>query len=574
MSTRRSLRFAVAVCAWTLVEVIPALADDLVDEQSSESLHIGASAIAGTADPHFHNLLANNELASHVYEPLIQRGDDLQLRPALALSWKVEGNSGWRFTLRPDVRFQDGTPFTGRDVVYTFCRIQQVGNSPGTFATDLGGITSVELTKPLSLLVRTAGPKPLLPYLLSNIVIIRAPDGFAGRFDRSESCGGGPWPSSDQFDRLQRGGGTGPYRLIDFIPGKQIVLENNPNWWGTGQRWHRVQFSLMTDGPERTRALLTRKIDIASPLDSNTLDSLLRRPDFRVISGPSTVVLFLQLDQAAAIPRGVSSSNGRNPFRDPRVRLAISTAIGRTELAQRTMNGYATPANQLLPAGLPGHVGDLQFPAYDRDESRRLLAEAGFPDGFTTVLASSDTNRRSAEVIAHLLGTVGIKVKTVILPQAEFFRRVAGREFPFYLSGYISITGELTNLISPLLGKSGRGGGQGGGRGQINHFGNVVPGLDDLLDRLETILNDADRLPLLEQAARLVHNESAVIPLYFSRGLWAARANLTFQPRMDRHLWAKEIRPVEPATAVERAAPGKSADSRTESEPLDHHDPE
>ncbi|HYE49373.1 MAG TPA: ABC transporter substrate-binding protein [Azospirillaceae bacterium] len=529
----RGLGFAVWMALAPVLACGPALAD---------SLRVGVHALANTLDPHFHNLAQNNELAHHVFEPLVAR--DAMLRPVarLAVDWRTEDPRSWVFRLRPGVRFHDGRTFSARDVLYSYCRVGRIEGSPTTFQENLAGVTAVEARDAMTVVVRTREPDPLIPHALSNIVVVPAPEGFDGRFD-PKGCAGADWPGREAFDDGRLAVGTGPYRVAGYEPGRAARLSRYDGYWGRRPAWSDVEFRLILDGAARTRAMMMGELDLISNLDPATLDALTSRHGIEIVAGPSTAVSFLQMDWSSdRVPPGVTGTDGRNPFQDVRVRRAVSMAIGRAELVKRVHRGFGEATAQLLPAGLPGYDPTIAIPSYDRDGARALLAEAGYPNGFGVVMAGAEVNRRVMEVLAFFLGTVGIRAEVATYSSQEFYDRQAAREFGLIFGGRISITGELLNQVVPLLATPD----PARGRGLSNPQAIAIPELDVLLDRAHATLDDNEREGLLREIARLVDREVAIVPLFLVQGRWAVRKGLALAPRLDRHTLAAEIVPAGP----------------------------
>ncbi|HYC02833.1 MAG TPA: ABC transporter substrate-binding protein [Azospirillaceae bacterium] len=505
----------------------------------AEELRIGLAALANTVDPHHHNLFQNNELAAHVFEPLVARDASLRPVPRLAAEWRREDARNWVFRLRPGVRFHDGRGFAARDVIYSFCRAAKPRTGPGGFIENLSEVVSAEARDPLTLVVRTRGPDPMLPRVLSNIAILPAPAGFDGRYD-AKGCAAPGWPERDAFDSLAAAIGTGPYRISRYEAGRGAVLDRFEGYWGAKPAWNRVVLHLIADGTLRSRALMMGEVDVISNPEPSTLGPLSARPDLTLTTGPSTAVAFLQMDWVReTAPGGVTGTHGQNPFRDIRVRRAVSLAVGREELVNRVQRGSSEPTAQLLPPGLPGYDPEIPVPAYDRDRARALLTEAGYADGFSVQLAGVEANRKVMEVLAYFLGTVGIRAEVLALPSQEFFERMSRGEFGLYYAGRISITGELTNQVVPLLAARD----PARGRGLNNPYGILLPEMEQLLDRAEATADDAEREGLLREIARLIDREQAIVPLYLQQGRWALRRDIRLTPRMDRHTIAMEIAP-------------------------------
>src|SRR5262249_29162543 len=233
--TMRILR-PIAALVLSVVWTVPATA-----QENGRELRIGLSAEPSAIDPHFHNLTPNNSLLRHIFERLTDQDENLLVKPGLALSWRSVKESTWEFKLRPGVKFTDGSDFTANDVIYSFCRAPRVENSPSSFAIYSRAVVGMTAPDPLTFIVETAGPYPLLPNEVSTIAILSAKANGAGEvtFDRAACRGVGTYPKTDAFNAGQAAVGTGPYKLVRFSKGDRIILERNDAYWGEQPSWQR-----------------------------------------------------------------------------------------------------------------------------------------------------------------------------------------------------------------------------------------------------------------------------------------------------------------------------------------------
>jgi peptide/nickel transport system substrate-binding protein len=283
---------------------------------------------------------------------------------------------------------------------------------------------------------------------------------------------------------------------------------------------------------------------------SADLARLRRDPRVGVFEIQGLRLIFLQADFSRdGSPPNVSDNEGRplegNPFKDQRIRRALSIAINREALAERVMEGAAQPAGQWLPPGVYSHNPDVPVPAFDPEAARRLLAEAGFPNGFRLTLHSPNdrypNDARAAQAIAQMWSRIGIRTEVVALPWTGFSARAARQEFAMRLTGWGSTTGEASYLLANVLGTydtAARRGASNAGR-----YSN--PALDALTDRATATIDAQEREVLLRQAVRLATDEVALVPLFHLVNSWAARRGLRYEPRMDERTLAMGLRRAE-----------------------------
>ena len=182
---------------WTGV-VTAALAGGWIAAATAQEVKIGLSAEPSSIDPHFHNLTPNNSMMKHIFDTLLEQDEEQRIKPRLALSWRTLDDTTWEFKLRGGVKFTDGSDFTANDVIYSYCRVPQVENSPSSLAINVRAITGMTAPDPSTLVVTTAQAHPLLPSEISNIAILSATANGAGAvtFDRQGCKGVGSYPKT------------------------------------------------------------------------------------------------------------------------------------------------------------------------------------------------------------------------------------------------------------------------------------------------------------------------------------------------------------------------------------------
>lgn len=520
----RPRRLAALALAATLT--LPGLA-------RAQDLRIGVAALSTSVDPHFYNLAANLTLALHLFDRLVQRGADSSLQPALALSWTPVAETAWEFRLRPGVRWQDGQPFTAEDVAFSLARAPNVPNSPSSFAGFLRAIASVEVVDPLTLRINTTAPSPNLLGDLANVAIV--------------SRHAGQDATTDDYNTGKAAIGTGPYRLLRFQRGDRVEMARNPDWWGPRAEWETVTLRGIANAGARVAALLAGDVDIVDQPPLSNLEQLRGDARVSVITTQGLRIIFLGPEVTGEGPTQFATDLAgeplpRNPMRDRRVRQALSLSLNRAALAERVMQGAATPAGQWMPAGTPGHVAELPQPAQDIDAARRLLAEAGFPQGFKLVLHTPNdrypNDAAVSQAIAQMWTRAGVVTTVQALPGAIYAPRGLRHEFAMGLWGWSNNTAEAGGGLVNIMGTTDRAAGR--GVSNVNGYANAA--LDALTARALSTLDDAQRAALLGQAVRMAMEDVAVIPLFHLVNVWAARRGLTYDARADEQSWAVGVR--------------------------------
>jgi peptide/nickel transport system substrate-binding protein len=526
--------------AWLTVSALLAAAPSVAQE-----LKIGLAAEPTSIDPHFHNLTPNNALRAHIFEGLLAQDAEQKLKPALATSWRALDETTWEFKLRPGVKFSNGAEFSAKDVIYTICRVPTVENSPSSFTSHVRGITGIETPDPLTVVMKTAGPQPLLPTYMSVTGMLSAQlNGGENVKFRAGGCEGlGTPPRSVEFNEPAKAIGTGAYKLANYTRGTHILLERNDAYWGDKPQWDKITMRPMTSQGARVAALLAGDVDFIESPPIQDFDKI-KGAGFQIAEGLSNRIIYVHLDQfqdPSWKTPGVKGTD-KNPFLDKRVRQAVSKAINRPAIVERIMGGHAVAAGELLPFPLFGATKDMAAEKYDPEGAKKLLAEAGYPNGFEVTLGTPNdryiNDEKIAQAVAQMLTRAGIKTGVDAMTASTFFTRRNKFEFSIYLAGWGADTGEMSNSLNSLvvtlqpekgLGPTNRG-----------RYSN--PKVDDLVVKAMATIDDGTREKLLQDASHLAMSDYGIIPLHFEVTPWAFKKGISYRPRADQYTLATEIR--------------------------------
>ncbi|BBK39067.1 ABC transporter substrate-binding protein [Allostella sp. ATCC 35155] len=514
---RRGFRRGIAALAGLLAVGLTAAGPAV-----AQTLRIGVSVEHSSLDPHFHSTVPNAQIARHIFDPLVAQDAGQQLVPGLALSWEMVEPTRWIFRLRANVRFHDGRPFEAEDAVVSLRRAVAVEGSPGGYGTYLRAIASTRAIDATTLEIRTHGPAPTLPWDLTAVAMVQR-TAIETR--------------TDAFNTGMAAIGTGPFRVVSWRKGESLELARNSSWWGGAVPWERVTIRPIAREAARVAALLADDVDLIDAVPSTALTDLRRRPEIRLAERVTSRVLFLALDSVRETSPFVSDGTGKplsaNPLRDRRVRRAISLAVDRPGLVDRIMEGAAVPAAQLLPASYPGTSQRLQPDRHDPAAARRLLAEAGYPDGFSVVLHGPNgrylNDDRITVAIAGMLQRIGIRAEVASLPGNIFKSRAAKREFSLFMDGWSTETGDAALALRGLLATPDRAAGWGG----YNRSGYSNPDFDAALRAALQIADDAERSRALGRAMEIAMDDAGMLPLYFQQAIWASRQRVRYEARAD-----------------------------------------
>ncbi|MGB3555321.1 MAG: ABC transporter substrate-binding protein [Jannaschia sp.] len=538
--TFRFLRLTTLAVAAAL-PALPALAQEI---------RIGLASEPSSADPHFHNLGPNNQLRRNFFESLVGADENQKLYPKLATSWKPVDETHWEFKLREGVTFSDGSTFDAYDVVYSLCRIPGVPDSPSLFTTYTKAVSGVEVVDPLTLIVETEAPYPLLPTEFSTWGIISAKangvDGASIAFD-PEDCGDLAYPATQDFNDGTAAIGTGPFLLNSFRRGEGIEMGRNPTYWGDPAPWEKVTMRPLTSDGPRVAALFAGDVDFIENPPLQDLERIEEQDGLQVVQGISNRVIYLHLDHEQEPSPMITGTDGKNPLKDVRVREALSISINRDAIVDRIMGGVAVTAGELLPSGMFGahEEGDMPAAPYDPERAKALLAEAGYPDGFGITIGTPNdryiNDAQVAQAVAQMWSRLGVTTEIDAVTASTFFSRRNAYEFSVYLAGWGSGTGEMSSPLKALLATADSDRGYGGtNRGQYSN-----PELDAVLtEALETV-DDDKRQELLREGSRIGMEDWAILPLHFEVTPWAMTDAVNYTPRVEQYTLPYFITPAE-----------------------------
>jgi peptide/nickel transport system substrate-binding protein len=513
----------------------------------AQTLRIALASEPTAADPHYHDFMPNNALAQHIFDALVQRNEDQTLKPGLASSWENDGKNRWTFKLRQGVAFSNGKPFTAEDVIFTFCRtLKNETKVSDAFGQFTGNFASVEAPDPHTVVVNTSNPEPLLPNLLSRLGILSASIVEHGpiSYDIAKNCGvTGAWPTVTGFNDGALAIGTGPYKLKSYVRGSSIELERNPSYWGKAEPWASVRFLPVFNGGPRLAGLLAGDYDVIENPAPRDLGRIKDDKRFGHVVTPSTRVIFFQLDVARDQSPFVKSEDGKNPLKDERVRKAMSLAIDRDAIVKRIMDDAAVPAYQFLPTGMFGTLPNPPKLAYDPAAAKKLMAEAGYAQGFQLTLSATNNryinDGQITQAVAQYLAQIGIKTEVDAMAHAIYFPRRAKKEFSVALAGPFS-SGDTSDVLRNWAATQDAAKTFGGS----NYGGYKNEQFDTLIRAAVTTMDDAKRAELLREAGKLVLADGAFIPLHFESSIWAYKSDLTVTGRADQFTLAMSVKPV------------------------------
>ena len=519
---------AIRVLMMWLVLSLPTLA-------SSQNFRWSSQGDAATMDPHGQNETFNNGINNLSYEYLASRNREEygKYDPALAVSWNNPSPQKWIFRLRQGVRFHDGTPFSADDVVFSFNRARESGVTFKLYSTQSGIARkiddyTVEFTTPV--------PNPVMMDTVTTIMIMSKAWCERNGVPRPQD-----FKNKEETFAVRNAMGTGPYRLVTWEPGVKILHKKNPDWWGLKEGRYQsnietIDYRPISNAATRMAALKSGELDFVLDPPVQDVPRLKEDPGLKVWEGSELRVIFLGFDQARA-ELLYSDVKGRNPFKDKRVRKALYNAIDINALKTQVMRGLSLPTGIALSAGTGAGVPESmerRLP-FDLVAAKKLLAEAGYPNGFGFTLHCPNdryiNDERICVAVAGMWAKIGINVKVETMPKSQYFPKAEKRDVSAYLLGWGGGSPDAIFMLKPVIhGKTSE------GAGDANYGDAKNDRLDALIDKVEGEMNAVERQSMINDAVAIMQDEVHVIPLHRQVIPWVSRRNISVVHRPNNIL--------------------------------------
>ena len=488
-----------------------------------------------TMDPHGNNEGFTNAYLDHIYETLVTRGKDLKVEPCLALSWETVNPTTTRFKLRPNVRFHDSTPFTADDVVFS---IQRALSETSNFKPYLAGVKEAKKVDDLTVDIITTGPAPVLvPQLTEVRMMSRA---WATKHNVTKPQ---DYKNKEETYATRNANGTGPFVLRTREADVKTVAVKNSNWWGKMEgNVDEMVYQPIRQDSTRLAALLSGEIDFVLDPPPQDIARLKQDPKVKVMEGNENRTVFLGMDQWRDELQ-YSNVKGRNPFKDKRVREAFQKAIDVNAIKTQVMRGLSIPTAIMFAPQVDGYPKDLdKVKPADRDSAKKLMAEAGYPQGFEVTLDCPNNRYINDEkicvAIAAMLAQINVKVRVNAMPRAQYFPKIQNFDTSFYMLGWGVPTFDpqyaLQSLLRTVVPKTAD------GDYNLGKYSN--PKVDELIDRLKTELDLKKRAELSRQVLTIHMADTGHIPLHHQVIPWAMRSNVSLVHRADNKVTVKWVK--------------------------------
>lgn len=500
-----------------------------------------------TMDPHSQNELMTNMVNGQVYERLVSRGRDLQIVPSLATEWTQLSPTLWRFKLRAGVKFQDGSPFSADDVVFSLQRARDANSQVAVYANAVGLPRKID---DLTIELQLPYFNPILLQHLDTLPIM------SKRWcEQHKALRPLDFKNREEGYTSLHAMGTGPFMLVSRQPGVKTVYQRHPNWWGWAANSgaaggsvalgnvQEVIYTPIANDATRLAALISGELDLVLDPAPRDVPRLRNTAGIKVHEGPENRIVFIGMDQMRDKLLHAKVPGDRNPFKDLRVRRAMYQAIDIEAIRQKLMNGLSVPTGGLTSSPL-GAYGDVALESrlpYDLPLARKLMAEAGYADGFEVTLDCPNNRYINDEgiclALASMWSQLKIRVKVNAMPRVLYFPKLEKYDTSLYMMGWGgSITDAETTMTALLRSRGDR------GIGSYN-YGLVRNDRFDLLAAQSTVEVDPKKREQLIKAALAEYREQLhMLPLHRQVIPWAVREGVAPVHRADNWLefsWVK-----------------------------------
>ena len=479
-----------------------------------------------TVDPHSQNESMTNMMNGQVYERLTSRDKKLAIVPGLATSWEQVGPLLWRFKLRPGVKFHDGSPFSADDVVFSILRGQQPTSQINNYVGSVGTPRKVD---DMTVEFQLAAVNPIFLEHLDSAWMMSKAWSEKNRVTKPLD-----FKNKEESFASQNANGTGPYMLVSRAPGIKTVYKRNPAWWGKHEgNVQDIVFTPIANDATRLAALVSGEVDFILDPAPRDVPRLRNTEGVKIIDGPENRVILIGMDQGRD-ELLYSSVKGKNPFKDLRVRRALYHAVDIQTIKAKLMNGQSFPTGGLTPSPA-GAYDDPELETrlpFDLAAARKLMAEAGYADGFEVTLDCPNNRYVNDEAIcvalAGMWAQIKVKVKVNGMPRATYFPKLEKYDFSMYMLGWGGAVTDAETTLTPVLRNAGE-----KGVGFYNYGKTKNDKADAIAAQSSTEADPSKRRELVKAALRDYREQVAVIPLHRQVIPWAARTNVNVVHRPD-----------------------------------------
>src|SRR5215510_4162299 len=485
---------------------------DLVAQSRDETVIYGLQSDVQTWDPPNSVLRESIILGYNVFDHLAAR--DLKtgkVGPSLAVSWKSLDDTTWEVKLRRGVKFHDGTPFGAKDVKATFDRVLNPENKL-TARGNHAKIKSVEVVDDATVRFKSDGPYPLFVERLTAQVM---------QSEKVIKEKGHEWMQENPI-------GTGPYKLVRWSKKQEHVLIRNEDYWGPKPAFKNVRVRIIPEQATQIAELMSGGVDIIKAVPPDQMNVINKSGQARTTTSPILRTAFLQLDQAGR--------SGANPFQDRRVRLAANLAVDIDAIIKHVLNGLGDRTATTVNPMAFGFDPSIKPYKQDLAQAKKLLAEAGYPNGFETGFLRGPTIVepgvvQTSDAIVSDLAKAGIRTKARMVGEVGPFTNQVrdGKADPMFEFswGYYSIFDADAIFFDVMTCNQ-----------PYSYYCNKA--FDDLVIQGRSTLDSKKRTELYAKAQKMIDDDAAYIFKWGLRGVWGVSNRIEYEAPRDEvdRMWA------------------------------------
>ena len=496
--------------SWVSALAALALALPLAASVEAAELRWGASRDIGSLDPYSYGSTFTISTLNHAYEGLVRYNDQLKIEPALATSWKDISPTVRRFHLRKGVKFHDGAPFTADDVIASLTR---VSDPASPLRGNLPAYQGAEKIDDFTVDIKVTENYPLILNDLTNIFI----------FDKEWLVANNALAPTDVGTGVEgyattHANGTGPFKVVSRKPDVETVFEVNKDWWDKPKHnIDRIVFTPITSAATAVAALLSGQIDFMDRAPLQDIPRLKQSPGIQVLAGNELRTVFFLFNRTDKMVSG----DAKNPFNDIKVREALYRAIDIDVLQKKIMRGLSRPTGSMVAPAIPGYVPELdeRF-GYDPEKAKALLAEAGYPEGFSfSLVCDNDVYVNEEEIcqaVSSMWARIGLKPNLDTAPTSIQTVKFEKGAFDVGILGWANepMIDSYSILVQVAHSKTGT-------SGVFNWGAWKDPEVDALIDSAGKELDRDKRLALQSQALMTLKRNIDFLPLHQQPMAWA-----------------------------------------------------
>ncbi|MEJ8473900.1 ABC transporter substrate-binding protein [Roseibium algae] len=503
-----------------------------VSTASAAELRWSSPTDPQTMDPHAVNSSPVLGFLNNVYEGLVRRNKDMAIEGSLAESYEPLGGDGWRFKLRQGVTYHDGSAFNAEDVLFSY---QRASSDESDTSSWFSPVKDVIIVDDYTVDFLTHRPDPIFPDSIANFMIMDKEWSEANGTER-------PSKDTETFATLNANG-TGPFKIVAREPGVETVLEPFDGWWDTAEHnLTKATFLPIANPATAVAGLLSGQVDLINPVPVQDIDRIASQDGLKLHQGIEARVIMLGFGHSHDALKYSKETTDKNPFQDVRVRKAAQLAINAEALVEKIMRGNAEVASQLVSPQMKGYSeAAANRDGFEPEAAKALLAEAGYPDGFSFGLMCPNDRYINDEALckamAAMLTKVGMKADLTAMPVRTYWKELRAGNYDMYLLGWSPGTFDAEHPVRFLVTTQNKE----KKLGSWNFGGYSNARVDELLPLIQREIDPAKRQGMLDEVAMTVKDDVVYVPLHIQPLLWGSNANVELTQRADNFVMLRWI---------------------------------